>query len=150
MKNLIKAVVAASCLVFGVSALANVMTASRQLDGGTVSPNGSEFHLMLSGKILERVTYYVNCTVNNPSQDPVMLQVKGVSLYDTHGMYISQVSVNANGQYAANQFALQAGDNKVKISPVGIRKDARGFLSLRNLDDTIAVTVNNCVASPTA
>ncbi|MDF1653542.1 MAG: hypothetical protein P1U34_00355 [Coxiellaceae bacterium] len=148
MKKIYKAAVAVSCMLVGLSAMANVMSSGRQLDGGSIAPNGQKFNLMLSGKILDRVSYDVNCNITNPSADPVMLQVSSVQLYDTNGMYNPQVSVKLNGGYVGNQFALKAGNNAVSFGPVGIRSDQQGYLVLRNLDNTATVTVSNCVATP--
>ncbi len=152
MKKIMKAAVAVCCLFVGMSAIANVMTATRQLDGGTVPASTpgheGEFQLVLSGKVLTYVEYSVSCHLNNPTAAPVIMQASPIQMYNKNGMYISSFSVQANGQYVQNQFALKAGDNTVSFAIVGIRQDHRGFISLRNLDDTAVVTVSNCVANP--
>ncbi|MDF1759931.1 MAG: hypothetical protein P1U40_05300 [Coxiellaceae bacterium] len=148
MKNILKTAVTVSCMLVGLSAMANVMTATRQVDGGTVAPNGSELRLELSGKILPYVLYNVTCHMGNPTADPVVLQAMGLEMVDVHGSILPTINVRVNGQYVQNQFALKAGDNVVRMGVVGVGSNAKGFISLRNLDDKASVTVSNCVANP--
>ena len=148
MKNILKTAVSVSCLLVGLSAMANVMTATRQLDGGTVAPNGNELRLELSDKILPYVLYNVTCHMSNPTLDPVVLQAMGLELVDVHGSFLNNINVEVNGQYVQNQFALKAGDNVVRMGVVGVGSKVKGFISLRNLDDKASVTVSNCVANP--